>query len=101
MTGAVVEELEKKFSDEKIPTVEEVQDLVEKKIMSEGYLDVAKAYIIYRYEHAKVREDVKKEELEKIYRNDLFVINNSGEKEKFDVEKLRGLLKKVSGDMKK
>ena len=101
MTGAVVEELEKKFSDEKIPTVEEVQDLVEKKIMSEGYLDVAKAYIIYRYEHAKVREDVKKEELEKIYRNDLFVINNSGEKEKFDVEKLRGLLKKVSGGYEK
>ena len=35
--------------------VEEIQDDVEKEIMHEGFFDVAKAYIIYRYEHAQLR----------------------------------------------
>ncbi|MCB0340186.1 MAG: hypothetical protein KDD53_11310, partial [Bdellovibrionales bacterium] len=37
--------------------VEELQDIVELKIMEVGHLDVAKNYIIYRDEHKKVRED--------------------------------------------
>lgn len=36
--------------------VEEIQDDVEKEINTEGYFDVAKAYIIYRYEHTQLRE---------------------------------------------
>src|SRR3989344_4921717 len=38
------------------PTVEGVQDLVELSLMELGYLEVAKAYILYRAEHAKKRE---------------------------------------------
>lgn len=38
------------------PTVEGVQDLVELSLMELGYLETAKAYIIYRAEHAKERE---------------------------------------------
>jgi ribonucleoside-triphosphate reductase len=34
------------------PTVEQTQDLVEKYIMEAGYFDVAKGYILYRYERA-------------------------------------------------
>ena len=43
-----------KFVD-KIPTVEDVQDIVESVLMKNGYEDVAKAYIIYRREHEKIR----------------------------------------------
>ena len=39
-----------------IPTVEEVQDLVEKVLIERGHARTAKAYIIYRYEHALKRE---------------------------------------------
>ncbi|MBI4093363.1 ribonucleotide-diphosphate reductase subunit beta [Candidatus Kaiserbacteria bacterium] len=39
-----------------IPTVEGVQDLVERSLMELGYLNAAKAYILYRAEHAKERE---------------------------------------------
>ncbi len=39
-----------------IPTVEEVQDLVEKCLIERGHARTAKAYIIYRYEHALKRE---------------------------------------------
>jgi len=42
------------FSD-KIPSVEDVQDMVEKVLMKNGYEDVAKAYILYRKEHEKIR----------------------------------------------
>jgi anaerobic ribonucleoside-triphosphate reductase len=48
-----------------LPTVEEVQDLVEHALMERGYYDVAKSYIIYRYEHAKVRQE--KQEAELLY----------------------------------
>ena len=37
-------------------TVEEIQDLVEDKLMATKRKDVAKAYVIYRYNRNKVRE---------------------------------------------
>ena len=43
-----------KFED-RIPTVEDIQDIVESVLMSNGYENVAKAYIIYRKDHEKVR----------------------------------------------
>lgn len=39
-----------------VPTVEEVQDLVEGKLMQSEFHDVAKAYILYRNEQAKKRK---------------------------------------------
>lgn len=38
------------------PHVEMVQDLVEKILMEEGYTKVARDYILYREQHAKIRE---------------------------------------------
>ncbi len=39
-----------------VPNVEEIQDLVEHKLMQSEFLDVAKAYILYRNTQAKKRE---------------------------------------------
>lgn len=46
--------LTEKFED-KIPSVEDIQDIVENVLMRNGYEDVAKAYIIYRRDHEKIR----------------------------------------------
>ncbi len=46
--------LVEKFED-KVPSVEDVQDIVENVLMTNGYENVAKAYIIYRKDHEKVR----------------------------------------------
>ena len=46
--------LNEKFAD-KIPTVEDIQDIVENVLMKNDYEDVAKAYIIYRRDHEKIR----------------------------------------------
>ena len=37
-------------------SVEEIQDMVEKKLMATKYKDVAKAYVEYRYKHKLIRE---------------------------------------------
>jgi ribonucleoside-triphosphate reductase len=39
-----------------IPTVEEIQDIVESYLIRENYIDTAKAYIIYREQHRLLRE---------------------------------------------
>ena len=40
----------------KIPSVEEIQDIVEEILLSSPYKKTAKAYVIYRDQHAKIRE---------------------------------------------
>ncbi len=40
----------------KIPTVEQIQDLIEDVLMQEDELEVAKAYILYRAERTRIRE---------------------------------------------
>lgn len=45
-----------KNSDNKVPTVEEIQDLVEKILIENGHAKTAKAYILYRYERTRSRE---------------------------------------------
>lgn len=47
------------FKDKGVPTVEQIQDLVEKILIEKGYADIAKAYILYREQHAKLRNTKK------------------------------------------
>lgn len=42
--------------DAKVPTVEQIQDIVENTLIDSAYKKTAKAYIIYRDQHSKVRE---------------------------------------------
>lgn len=39
-----------------VPTVEEIQDIVEEVLLSSPYRKTAKAYVLYRDQHAKIRE---------------------------------------------
>ncbi|MEK6816447.1 MAG: anaerobic ribonucleoside-triphosphate reductase, partial [Nanoarchaeota archaeon] len=44
------------FNEENYPTVEDVQDAVEKTLIECGHAKTAKAYIIYREQHKRLRE---------------------------------------------
>jgi len=55
VTDDVVTMLRPARDGESWPTVEEIQDLVEKALIERGHARVAKAYILYRYEHALKR----------------------------------------------
>ncbi len=47
---------ENKQSNFKIPTIEEIQDAVEHVLLHSEYKETAKSYILYREQHAKMRE---------------------------------------------
>ncbi len=55
LAKAVVRVLDKKFRD-RIPTVEEIQDIVEKVLIEEGHAQTAKSYILYREHRAQSRQ---------------------------------------------
>ncbi len=55
LADQVVELLEKKLKPGEIPTVEQVQDLVEKVLVENRHYKTAKAYILYRQKRAEVR----------------------------------------------
>ena len=52
----VVQLLEKQLKPGEIPTVEQVQDIVEQVLVENGHYKTAKAYILYRALHAQIRE---------------------------------------------
>jgi len=56
LTEQVVEKLEKQLRANEIPTVEQVQDLVEKTLIENGQASMAKAYILYRQKRAEIRK---------------------------------------------
>ena len=56
LTDKVMENLEKALQKGEIPTVEQVQDIVEKTLIEEGHAKTAKAYILYRKQHQDMRE---------------------------------------------
>jgi anaerobic ribonucleoside-triphosphate reductase len=59
ITRQIVSLLEIFYKEEGVPTVEQVQDLVEKILIEKGYASIAKAYILYREQHAKMRDTKK------------------------------------------
>jgi len=48
--------LKSRFGEEGVPTVEEIQDIVEKMLIENGRAQTAKAYILYRKQHQDMRE---------------------------------------------
>lgn len=44
------------YGPHSMPTVEEIQDIVEEVLIKAGHVKTAKAYILYRHERAKLRE---------------------------------------------
>ncbi len=56
LTDNVLDVLEKELKRGEIPTVEQVQDLVEKILIEEGHAKTAKAYILYRKQHQEIRD---------------------------------------------
>lgn len=56
ISDQVVAELRNRFGEDGCPTVEEIQDIVEKMLMENGHAQTAKAYILYRKQHQDMRE---------------------------------------------
>lgn len=93
--------LEDKFGGYTIPSVEQIQDIVEMILMKQGYHEIAKSYILYRERHKEIREARKiglnLERLIKDYINDMDwkIRENSNE----GVMSFSGLNARVSGEV--
>jgi ribonucleoside-diphosphate reductase alpha chain len=83
-TEDVVYELDSRFV-ERIPGVEDIQDVVEAMLAERGLFEVAKAYILYRQEHAELRRLKQHELLERMERHELSVEKRTGESAEFNV----------------
>ena len=58
LTDNVINKLvEQGFTSSRAPTVEDIQDIVESTLIDSGNSDIAKAYIVYRHERRKLRDE--------------------------------------------
>ena len=58
LTAKVLKVVEHKFS-ESLPSIEQIQDIVEQVLISDNYFQTAKAYILYRDQRNRMRSDKK------------------------------------------
>lgn len=49
--------MEQGFTSNRVPSVENIQDIVEYTLIDSGNSDIAKAYIVYRHERRKLRDE--------------------------------------------
>ncbi len=64
LSGEVVVALEATYSEESSPTVEEIQDVVERVLIKNGHARTAKSYILYRSNRARMRSLRQSDKLE-------------------------------------
>ena len=95
----VISDLEGRLNNERPPSVEDVQNIVETVLMKNNFFVVAKAYIIYRYEHSKIRQQEKVEIQEKIATQSLSVKKRDGQIQSFDKSKLKKTLEYFVKDL--
>ena len=56
LSDEVISVMNKKFHERSIPAVEEIQDIVEEVLIKNRLIKTAKSYIIYRDQHARIRQ---------------------------------------------
>src|SRR6476661_6819585 len=85
LSEKVVQKMDQQFSildTDRVPSVEDVQDMVESILIEEGLSETAKSYILYRHERRKIRDEKKKI----LNKKDLDEVDKS-----FDINSLRVL----------
>jgi ribonucleoside-diphosphate reductase alpha chain len=93
VVDSVVEEIETRFT-EFYPNVENIQDIVEKHLVIGGHYEVAKAYILYRDERRKVREQARRRAIQDARLGKLTVVKRDGRTALFNVKKLEHSLRR-------
>ena len=57
LSGQVIKVLRHRFGDAIVPTIEQIQDVVEQVLISSNYYKTAKSYIVYREQRERQRKD--------------------------------------------
>ena len=79
--------------------VEIIQDIVERVLMEEGYYNVAKAYIRYRYEHELERQKKHQEDFDNTISSKLFASNVQNQNANVDEHSFGGRMGEVADEV--
>ncbi len=96
VTDFIIKDLDHVYGEiftNRIPSVEDIQDIVERNLMKFNKFEVAKQYIIYRASKQEEREEAHEKLVKKFEKNGFKVSKSNGTKEDFDFEKLEKMFK--------
>ncbi|MBC7504039.1 ribonucleoside-diphosphate reductase subunit alpha [Candidatus Gracilibacteria bacterium] len=96
VTDFIVKDLDHVYGEiftNRIPSVEDVQDIVERNLMKFNKFEVAKQYIIYRATRQDERVEAHEKLVKKFEKNGFKVTKTNGTKEEFDFEKIEKMYK--------
>lgn len=96
VTDFIVKDLDHVYGEiftNRIPSVEDVQDIVERNLMKFNKFEVAKQYIIYRASKQEERVEAHEKLVKKFEKNGFKVTKTNGNKEEFDFEKIEKMFK--------
>ena len=79
--------------------VEKIQDIVERVLMEEGYYNVAKAYIRYRYEHELERQKKKQEDFDSLITSKLMASDVQNQNANVDEHSFGGRMGEVNSEV--
>ncbi len=92
LTDDIVDEISAIFDErghEHVPTVEQIQDCVERHLVKINQYEVAKTYILYRDKRAEDREEKHDKLVKQFEKRSLKVEKSDGTHKKFDIKKIK------------
>ena len=104
LTDAIVAEIAAAYGDStetSVPTVEEVQDVVERHLVRANRYEVAKAYILYRAARSEERVARERRLQEQLAHNTLKVVKDNGRRERFDMTKIKKVVDRATAGYKR
>ena len=95
----IAEEIESNINTITTISVEEIQDIVERKLMEHGFYDIAKAYIRYRYEHELARQKQHQEEYDEKLQEKLMAENVQNQNANVDEHSFGGRMGEMASEV--
>jgi len=96
----IIEQIESDIGDRTEISVEDIQDVVERRLMQHGFFEIAKKYICYRYKHMLRRES--KKNLMQTYKDILFTdasaMDDKRENANINTDGPMGIMLKLGSD---
>lgn len=99
LTDEIVRDIEKVYGEifvNRIPSVEDIQDIVERNLVKANRFELSKAYILYREKRREERSEKQQQLIEEFEKNELRVTKKDGSTEIFDIKKLKKVFDRAS-----
>lgn len=99
LTEDIVKDITHVYSEifvNRVPSVEDIQDIVERNLVKTNRFELAKTYILYREKRREERSEKQQKLIDEFEKNQLLVTKKDGTKEKFNVTKLEKVFNRAS-----